>query len=579
MKIVNKKILPLLICLCLYVWVGDYIYAKSDIDFSKVVFEINIVGLKAVNKKSLPDVMGFNTKIGRRIIESSLMKDVDQLYLTGFFSSVEAQVISEDNISQLNFVVKENPVINKIIIRGQTVFSCEYLKSILKNKSGAVLNIKYVEEDKKTLEKLYLERRYDLFDVVSIEMDSENNLVYEIVEGRIESVEFKGLKAIKQFVLRRELSQKEGEALNSGLLKKDRERLLKLGYFSDVYAPNIQESLDGRDVKITYGVTEKKVNLFDLGLEQERDLVVGFVRMDYNHMFQHTDLVSGKVQLSSEDQDFRVRSYTVRYEQPWVFNALPVSIACDIWKEYKREYLSKDWVRSNVLENKREGADIIFGVPLIRDMLSVSAVYKNEWVRPVNDSEGVFDPYKVKSIAAVIKYQSVEEWHNPKNGTYWDIGVERGGSLGVVDLGGLQFTRYNFNAAKFIGITDKSTIGIHTSMGLFRPSDQNISTFEAEEYAIGGASSLRGYKETNPCRGLRKIQFNFEYRYDFSDSVQGVGFIDMGKAFDDVWDFELRSFYRSFGVGVRFFTPVGPFRVDLAFGESPIIHFGLGQVF
>jgi translocation and assembly module TamA len=56
-------------------------------------------------------------------------------------------------------------------------------------------------------------------------------------------------------------------------------------------------------------------------------------------------------------------------------------------------------------------------------------------------------------------------------------------------------------------------------------------------------------------------------------------FIDAGDAFDDPGEFQLAT---GVGIGVRWRSPIGPFRADVAYGERSKevrLHFSVGFTF
>lgn len=557
--------------------IGLYAQVKQ-VDYTRAVQDIQIIGLNNAPADELPKLAHLNTRIGRRVIESDLQKDLLLYYATGYFNQISAMTIPTQNGVVLQWIVSENPVIQDVIVTGNTCFSANNIKKAIKSKKGSVLNMRQLKEDEARITKFYGKRHYETSGVGRITLDAQNRLVIAIQETRVESVDFDGLVRIKPFILYRELKLEPGTVFNSEDLKEDRDRLLKLGYFSEILTPELEQSMDEKDVRITYRTLEKKVNQINFGLEQEEDLMMGFFSYDYNHLLQHSDLISGKVQISGQENVFEPRMYTLRYKQPWLLNWIPISFATDVWKERRREYLASDYNRDRILENERIGWDVVLGFPLIRDRLTLSTKYNSESIAPVN-AGNEFSSYQIRSLSGILEYQSVQSWHNPKSGTYWSAQLERGGDMSFANLGGLSFTRLNLNFATFLGLTHKDVLGIHSAYGVFRPSNQEIRTFETEGYEIGGAASLRGFKETYPFRDLRKLLFNFEYRHDFSEDIQGVLFFDTGKVFSEATNFNAGSFHEGYGFGFRFFTPVGPIRMDFGWGEAFIIHFGFGQVF
>ena len=64
-----------------------------------------------------------------------------------------------------------------------------------------------------------------------------------------------------------------------------------------------------------------------------------------------------------------------------------------------------------------------------------------------------------------------------------------------------------------------------------------------------------------------------------SDAWGIAAFVDAGNAFDAASDFKLAVGY---GIGARVRTPIGPFRLDVAYGEQSRqvrLHFSVGIAF
>ena len=79
------------------------------------------------------------------------------------------------------------------------------------------------------------------------------------------------------------------------------------------------------------------------------------------------------------------------------------------------------------------------------------------------------------------------------------------------------------------------------------------------------------------------MQCSLELRQDFSSVFQGVLFYDIGKVYDEGVQ---TDFLKGSGFGFRYFTPIGPIRLDLSWMdgtqfkfEDMIVHIQLGQLF
>jgi len=89
-----------------------------------------------------------------------------------------------------------------------------------------------------------------------------------------------------------------------------------------------------------------------------------------------------------------------------------------------------------------------------------------------------------------------------------------------------------------------------------------------------------------PIGGRSVAEGGFEARYEAFENIQIAAFVDAGTVFDTpLPDFNER-FFVGVGGGVRYLSPIGPLRVDLAFplnkrpSDAPVqFLISLGQAF
>lgn len=573
----KRLILSLLgLCLC------TSITLASSLDTTRVVSEVKIEGLLHVDRGALPKVEELHSRVGRKIINKHLKRDLNKLYLEGYFSSVTARTVQDDNQVILIFDVVENPKINTISFKNVHSIPKRKLKSLMRNKKGSALNIRWLEQDKKKIETYYREKGYDFFNITKIQFTDDHNLEIIVNEGIIHGIDVEGLTLIQPYVISRNMLSQPGTVFNSEKIRKDRERLLRLGYFSDVSSPKFNSNKDDK-IDIQFTVQEKKANQVSTGFEQEEEQFVTFLQFVTNHNLLHSDVISAKVQAGNTNfaEELDISSYGLKYSQPWFLNRYSFAMSVNFWQKLQQEVATSEQTSSEktIQDTTRIGGDLLLTHPIQLDKLSVSTRFKNEIIQPRNNS--AFDKYKIQSISGIINYRSTNSFFNPKKGSYMNFEYEKGGDIFVTRLNSVNFTRATLEGAKFFGLNDKTVLAVRSSLGMF--STQNESdTFETEDFIIGGAYSLRGYDEsTYPFSGKRKVLYNIEYRYDFHPKMQSIFFIDLGKTFDNDQSWSLfKNLNKGQGIGIRFFTPVGPIRIDLANAEKDFyIHFGLGQLF
>jgi translocation and assembly module TamA len=135
--------------------------------------------------------------------------------------------------------------------------------------------------------------------------------------------------------------------------------------------------------------------------------------------------------------------------------------------------------------------------------------------------------------------------------------------------------------------------GNHRFLGRLQVGAVATNRFEdvppSLRFFAGGDQSVRGYgyetlspENDNgvPVGGRYLMVGSIEYQYQFAETWRGALFVDHGNALNNVND----PLATGVGVGIRWISPVGPLRLDLAKGLDPEfgggwrIHFSMGPV-
>ena len=106
-------------------------------------------------------------------------------------------------------------------------------------------------------------------------------------------------------------------------------------------------------------------------------------------------------------------------------------------------------------------------------------------------------------------------------------------------------------------------------------------------FRTGGDQTIRGYAYESIGINLGGAVASARYlalasaevTHWFTDVLGGAVFVDVGDAFETVESFDAKWGY---GVGLRVRSPIGPFRVDVAYGQAVKkyrLHFSVGFAF
>ncbi|MEM9494816.1 MAG: BamA/TamA family outer membrane protein [Pseudomonadota bacterium] len=97
-------------------------------------------------------------------------------------------------------------------------------------------------------------------------------------------------------------------------------------------------------------------------------------------------------------------------------------------------------------------------------------------------------------------------------------------------------------------------------------------------YFSGGGGSVRGFafqeagpldEDGDPVGGRSLLEGSIEARADVTRALQAAAFIDAGSVSDNALPSFSNDYFVSVGAGVRYKTPIGPIRADVAFPLNP----------
>ena len=545
----------------------------SNINTTQPINDIKFVGLTSSLAQQAVESLTLQTLSNSTASLRQLKADIHTIYQTGYFSEVtiNSDIIDDNHI--LSFYLTENLPINDITVTA----SSERLKMIVYTAFSSLLNSPL---NSITLERLKQatilstkQAGFDFFDLSDIIYDkASQSLQITVTEVLIEDITFVGLENIKPAILIREMIQKNDMIFNSLDLRKDRERLIRLGYFNSISSPEFSKGASSNLIKIKFNVVEKKLNKISFGLEQDQLLYYGFVSNRRHNFLMNSDLITLKTQVQLEESNIKFDRYAIGYTQPWLFNRYNIGGSLLFYNLEKQEVVNNQTTRS-----LRQGQK--FGIMLpFSDFLSLNSYLKFENISQLFESDNI-SPYSIHSYEMVMLFETIRNSMDPKQGSRIYFNTEQGNHLGFIRLGGLSFTRLSSSVSYYHSVASNLVLASRLKGGIFYPIQESIYTYEHEYFILGGSRSIRGYNEADSLfSGRRHLLMNLELRYSFLTNFQSVLFVDYGNAFNQ--RIILADFNLGYGIGLRYHTPIGPIRIDFSQGDPDFyIHFGLGHVF
>ena len=461
--------------------------------------------------------------------------------------------------------------IGNIDVTGDLLVPKEELMEKFKLKAGDIFNRSKVARWLEETTDLYGDKGYAYADIrprtqtnpgtktVDITVNiKKNDLVY------MERIDITGNVRTRDKVIRREVELGEGDLYSSSALKRSRNNLKRLGYFEDVKMSQNQGT-SSEKIKLDVNVKERPTGSISIGFGYSSvDKLIGTASISQSNLMG-TGLqldISGTLSASSS-------RYIIGFTEPWLFDK-PLSAGFDLYNTYK-EYPD--------FKLYKKGFDIRFGFPVYDRYTRGYLTYKLEDVN-ITDVADTASSYiqdqagksTESSIKAAIKRDTRDDAFFPTEGAVLTFSTEfAGGPLG----GTSYFIKYEGDAVKFFSTPWDTTFSIRGTLGHIQGYDGHSAPIY-EKYFLGGINSIRGFEARSvgpkdPATGdliggTTMMVVNTEFLFPLmpeQKSVRGVVFFDAGNAYDggiDPGDIRYGA-----GLGIRWFSPIGPLRLELGF--------------
>lgn len=226
----------------------------------------------------------------------------------------------------------------------------------------------------------------------------------------------------------------------------------------------------------------------------------------------------------------------------------------------------------------------------LTDNLTLSSGITYDWSR-IDDAFGR-NNYSLLTLPVFLTYDSRNDALDPTGGTFAKLTAEPEYEINHSSL-------YFMNDAElryFLSLDDdgRFVLASRGRIGTIWGADIEDIPAHRRFYA-GGGGSVRGYEYLNigprvegfgATGGLARVEGSLEARVKVTDSIGIVPFLDAGYVTETAGFGGDHEFQVGAGLGLRYFTAVGPIRLDVAVPLNPhagdpdfAVYFGIGQAF
>lgn len=366
-----------------------------------------------------------------------------------------------------------------------------------------------------------------------------------------------GLTSVNEEFVRRKLPWKKGAPFNIALLGELRKRLSETGLFSSIVISHAKQ-LDGAGLlPVTIKLKERKHRSIRAGASYYTDEGPGVVLS-----WENRNLLHGGERLTFETKASGIGYGGKALFQKPAFLRDDQSLLLDfrMARDDTTAYTSDNSIFWTCVEREPVKGLTIGGGPGFRiEKIEQAAA---GW----GDQE-----FALLSFPAYFKLDTTNDLLNPTRGGRLNIDISPYyDTLGTH----LSFLKGYASYTHYLRIAAKPSIVLAGRMGVGMMGGAGRDSLPADlRFYCGGGGSVRGYpyqtvgplQGDKPLGGRSILEVSGELRVGITEKIGLVIFADGGNAYEPVYpDFD-NSLKWGTGAGIRYLTPFGPLRLDIAF--------------
>jgi outer membrane protein insertion porin family len=440
----------------------------------------------------------------------------------------------------------------------------EALRSIALNK-GADFRRFMVQSDENTLASKISEKGYPHVRVKGTAAISKDNtqaaITYKVDQGsfaKMGQVASVGNFITKKRVIQNEMALEPGEPFSLKKFLISQRNIRNIGAFDAVRFDTFGLAEESDSVNLLTEVDEKKPYYIQTGggYDTGRGFYANILSGDQN-LFGLNKQISGGGEISQ----IGYRG-DLTYSDPR-FLGTRITSAVNMFSE-KQEAFNTDF------GTRTKGVSVTFSRKFFQKFnagLSFVYSYIDTYPRDAaalsaND-ETTFGSREVLTISPSLVYSSVDSFIRPRKGLYSSLMLDVSKDIyNSLD----DFLRYRFEIRKYYTPVKNLTFALRGRVGHITAFGDAGDIPEDQLFFLGGASTVRGFDENllrfdaagNAVGGLTSILGNAETRVGLGSNFELSFFYDIGSIRNAVVNEGSDEFRSSVGMGLHYFTPIGP---------------------
>ncbi len=363
-----------------------------------------------------------------------------------------------------------------------------------------------------------------------------------------------GAPGVKQKVFENKISWKEGETYDTKQVEKTQKKLLDTGLFSSAIITHDSELGEKGELPMHIDVTETKHHSINFGLSYQTYFGPG---LTFGWENRNISGLGRKFSLQG-DVTARTHTGTATYFVP------------DFWKVDQDYVAQGQALQESILAYHQRAYSVTNRIERrIETKYRVSLGIKLERIIVSNSVKN--GTFSLLEVPLYFRWSSTTDIFNPTHGSTFEYKA-----IPTINFRhGNRYYLYNsFVYTLYFPVAGESVVLAQQIM-FDSILSRDLKAVPVPKRVLGGSDQeLRGYRyhsvsplhhKHKPIGGRSGIFYTFETRFRLSKTIGLVPFLDIGSVYLTPYPTFHEKWYKSVGLGFRYFTFLGPFRADVAF--------------
>lgn len=373
--------------------------------------------------------------------------------------------------------------------------------------------------------------------------------------AKLGNLAISGLKTVKEDYLRRILAWPEGDAYDQKKVNGAQGTLNATGLFSSVKVTHGEAVDSDGDLPITAEVTESAHRSIGAGAHYSTDVGFGAdIFWEHRNIFGRNEQLKFSITAAQIEQSGRVN-----FRKPAFLQREQALLA-------SAEIANRN---TDAFDQQSVAGSLSLDRPLFEKWRGTAGVTGSYDI--LEDNDGT-ERVKLVGLPFTARRSTSDSPLNPTRGSIIDLTAT---PYAGASSGPLHFLRVSAGGSKYYSLDKKSRFILAGRVRVGSIVGEDTATLPADKrFYAGGGGSVRGYEfqkvgpldsDGDPTGGRSLLEFSAEVRIRITETIGIVPFIDGGAVTEESYPSFDEPVLWAGGLGLRYYTDIGPLRLDVAF--------------